>query len=162
MPTPEQRLRGLYGFDFPDDFFRFRDFLARLPRGALADACDMRPAYPFNAAAGRKPGDHPRRPLWEDRYYHDLPEFVTLFTGGTDGLHWGYFFDSPGEHPPVVVHYWHSDSFDHGVDGDGLFEAIRLQVEVSDRGYREMIDDDPDGADHYRRKLDRLAAVRGA
>ena len=29
--TPEQRVRDFYEFDFPDDFFAFREFLAELP-----------------------------------------------------------------------------------------------------------------------------------
>jgi hypothetical protein len=160
MPTPEQRVRRVYGFDFPDDFFLFREFLGRLPAGVLSEACDLNPAYPFDAAAGRRPKDYPAHPLWEDRYYHDLPEFVTVFNGTTDGLHWGYFFDSPGEHPPVVAHYWHSDTFEHAVDGDNIFEAMRLQVEVSERDLQEMIDDDPDEADDYRAQLEQLAVVR--
>ena len=61
---------------------------------------------------------------------------VTVFTGTTDGLHWGYVFDAPGEHPPVVAHYWHSDTFEHAVDGAVLtrpyiklnWESTRLMV----------------------------------
>src|SRR5437870_3701751 len=92
MPTPEQRVRDFYGFAFPDDFFHFREFMAGLPRNVLGDTCDMWPAFPFEVAAGRRAKDHPDHPHWEDRYYHDLPEFVTLFTGSTDGLHYGYVF----------------------------------------------------------------------
>ena len=40
MPTPEQRIRDFYGFDFPDDFFQFRDCLTGLPRNLLEDVCD--------------------------------------------------------------------------------------------------------------------------
>jgi hypothetical protein len=140
LTTPEQRIRDLYGFAFPEDFFRFEEFLGRLPAEVLSKGCDMRPAFPFAAAFGRPPEDHPHHPFWEDRYYHDLPEFVTLFTGSTDGLHWGYFFDSPVEHPPVIVHYWHSDTFEDAIDGDNLFEAVRYQVEISERDYLEMLE----------------------
>jgi hypothetical protein len=159
MPTPEQRIRDLYGFAFPDDFFRFREFLGRLPHGALGQACDMHPAFPFAAAAGRAPREYPRHPLWEDRYYHDLPEFVTLFNGTTDGLHWGYFFDAPGEHPPVVAHYWHSDTFEHATDGDTIFEAVRWCVERNERDLLEMADEELD-EEEYRENLGQLAVIR--
>ena len=53
MPTPEERIEALYGFAFPDEFFRFREFLAELPRKLLGDALDMWPAYPVAAAAGK-------------------------------------------------------------------------------------------------------------
>lgn len=156
--TPEQRVRDLYGFAFPDDFFEFREFLTRLAPNLLGDACDMHPAFPFDVAAGRSATDYLERPLWQDRYYHDLPEFVTVFTGTTDGLHWGYFFDAPGELPPVIAHYWHSDTFEHASDGDTIFEAVRWNVEQSVCDYLEM--DDPRDRDLVRLRLEQLAAVR--
>jgi hypothetical protein len=162
MRPPEQHLRGLYGFAFPDDFSRFGEFLGRLPPGLLGEACVMYPAYPFDVASGRPPTDHPEHPLWEGRYYHDLPEFLTLFTGTTDGLHWGYFFDAPGELPPVVTHYWHSDTFQHTVDGDTVFEAVRWQVELSERDFQEMADMDPGEAHYAQARLGQLDVLRDA
>ena len=141
----EHLVRDFYGFEFPDDFFRFQEFMERLPPGILAEVCDMRPAFPFDLAAGRPAEDFPERPFWQDRYYGDLPEFVTLFNGTTDGLHYGYFFDSPGEHPPVVVKYWHSDTFEHDIDGDNLFEATRSileKVESDCQDYAADADED--------------------
>ena len=159
MPTPEQRVHDFYGFAFPDDFFRFREFLQELPRDLLSEACDMHPARPFEVAAGQPGREYPEQPLWEDRYYHDLPEFVTLFTGTVDGLHWGYFFDAPGQQPPVVVHYWHSDTFQHGHDGDNIFEAVRYQVEMNERDFQEMLGD-PDEAYYGRGRLEDLTVIR--
>jgi hypothetical protein len=161
MPTPEQRIRDFYGFDFPDDFFRFREFMAALPRNALEDACEeLCPAFAFDVAAGRKPKDYPEHPYWEDRYYNDLPEFVTIFRGGMGGLHHGYFFDAPGELPPVCAFFWNSDSIEHDISGDTIFEAVRYQLERAESGYQEMIEDDPDDAAHYRRQLKNVARVR--
>ena len=77
MLTSEQRIRGFYGFAFPDEFFRFREFMGRLPPGILADTCDMHPAFPFDVASGQSPKNNPDHALWEDRYYHDLPERVS-------------------------------------------------------------------------------------
>jgi hypothetical protein len=159
VTTPEKRIRDCYGIDFPDDFFRFRAFLEKLPEGVLSEACDLNAAFPFDVASGRPPRDYPEHPLWEDRYYHDLPEFVTVFTGTVDGVHWGYFFDAPGEYPPVVVHYWHSDTFQHAFDGDNIFEAVRLQVELTEQGYRE---DDQEDADYRQEQFARLQVIREA
>ena len=36
---------------------------------------------------------HPR----DDRFFNDPPEFFTVLRGPADGLHWGYWFDQPGE-----------------------------------------------------------------
>lgn len=162
MLTAEHRIRDFYGFAFPDDFFRFREFLGRLPAGVLGAACDMHPAFPFDVADGKPAANYPARPHWEDRYYHDLPEFVTLFTGTTDGLHHGYVFDAPGELPPVVAHYFHSDTFQHAIDGDTLFEATRWHVEKAESDLLQMIDDDPGEEGHYRGKLKQVATVRAA
>src|SRR5689334_7735838 len=129
MPTPEERIRAFYGFDFPESFFRFRAFLAELPRGLLGDALDMHPAFPFRVAAGKRAEHHPEHPHWEDLYYYDLPDYVTLFNGTTDGRHWGYFFDEPGVREPVVASYWHSDTFQHSASGDDIFAAVRWRVE---------------------------------
>ena len=160
MATPERRVREFYGFAFPDDFFAFREFMAGLPRGALADVCDMRPAFPFEVAAGRAATDYPDHPAWEDRYYNDQPEFVTLFRGSMGGLHHGYFFDAPGELPPVCASFYNSDEFQHDLTGDTLFEAARYQLEKGVSGFHEMIDDDPDHAAHYRRRLRQADRLR--
>jgi hypothetical protein len=162
-PTREsarERLRDLYGFDFPDDFFRFREFLAALPDGLLAEAADLRPAFPFAAADGKRPTDHPKNPLWEDRYYDDPPEFVTLFHGGTDGLHWGYHFDDPGRLPPVVVHYYSRDAYQYGEDGDDVWEAVRHQVESSHRDFEEGQENEEDEPEYYEEKFEELEQVR--
>lgn len=159
--TPEQRVRDFYGFAFPDDFFQFRAFMAELPSGILADVCDMHAAFPFDVADGRKPKDYPKHPHWEDRYYHDLPEFVTLFTGTTDGLHWGYFFDAPGEHPPVVAHYWHSDTFQHSLDGDTLFEATRWHIEKAETDFLDMMEE-PGEKSYARKRLKQVEQLRNA
>ncbi len=160
MPTPEQRIREFYGFAFPDDFFAFREFMAGLPRNALHDVCDMRPAFPFAVANGCAATDYPDHPAWEDRYYNDLPEFVTLFRGSIDGLHFGYFFDAPGELPPVVAHFYNSDTFQHDLDGDTIFEAVRYRLENGESSFHEMIEDDPDEAAHYRRRLKQTERLR--
>lgn len=162
MATPEQRIRDVYGFDFPPDFFRFREFLAAVPRKELTDVLGVWPEYPFRAAEGKRPSEHPSHPLWESRFYDDPPEFVTLLSGDTDGLHWGYHFDDPTDGRAVVCHYYSRDAFEFGVDGDDLFEAAREWVELSERDYLELIEDDPDDAASYEGKLDRLDAIRSA
>lgn len=167
MTDAERRVREFYGFDFPADFFRVAERLPTLPPGALGRACDMHPAFPFEVAAGRPARDFPDRPEWQDRYYHDLPEFVTIFTGTADGRHWGYFFDAPGERPPVVAHYWHNDTFQHNVPGVTLTDAIRYTLNEDEQGFLEMEAEaegwgKPDDAKFYRDRLAELRATREA
>ncbi len=158
MSSPEQRIRDFYGFDFPEDFFRFREFLAELPRGLLENVTDMAPAHPFDVAAGNPAEERPENPGWEDRYYYDLPEFVTLFTGLTDGLHWGYFFDDPERTDPIVASYWHSDTFQHDNAGDDIFGAVRLRIERSEEHFEEMLEGDE--ADYARKQQGKLETIR--
>ena len=64
------------------------------------------------------------------RYYDDPPEFFTVFSGDTDGLHWGYWFDDPDNSPSCcVAEYFSRDAFELTEDGETLFEAFRLQLE---------------------------------
>lgn len=142
--TAKQRIQDVYGFEFPEEFFAACDFISTINKDDLVTACEMRIGFPFKLHAGLKPIEHPRHPIWESRYYHDLPEFITLLHGRCDGSHWGYYFDSPLQNPPVVAHYWHSDTFEHKVHGKSIFETIRFAVETAVTEFDEMIEADPD------------------
>src|SRR5947209_7483956 len=138
MTTPLDRrraeIRQLYGFDFPDDLFRFWELVVRLrplePLRALTGPLEIALVGPFEVLAGRFDGRSPRYSLhlhW--RYYDDPPELFTVLAGGTDGLHWGYYLDDPATPSGCVAHYYAHDAFEMGTDGDNLFEAVRLHLE---------------------------------
>jgi hypothetical protein len=57
-------------------------------------------------------------------------------TGHTDGLHWGYYLDEPGQPGLPVASYHHSDAFQIRVDGADLLEATRLELEFH---YRDQL-----------------------
>ena len=118
-PRPSERrrrLRQLYGFDFPDDLFRFWEFVNRLrplePLAALADV-GVHLAGPFDVLAGRFDRRTPRHsPLLHWRYHNDPPEFFTVLLGDTDGLHWGYYLDDPANCSRCVASYYTNDAFE--------------------------------------------------
>jgi hypothetical protein len=127
-----RRLRECYGFDFPDDFFRFWVFVNRLrplePLTAL-DALSIQLVGPFEILAGRFDGRSPPLSLllhW--RYYLDPPEFFSVLAG-SDGQHWGYYLDAPPGDSRCVTSYFAGDAFEMSVDGDDLFAAVRLHLE---------------------------------
>jgi hypothetical protein len=127
-------LRDLYGFDFPDDLFVFWEFAKRLrplePLNALSEALNANLVGPFDVLYGLFDGRTPRySPLLHWRYYLDPPEFFTVLVGGEDGLHWGYVLDDPATGQGCVAHYYSSDAFEMEIDGDTLFEAVRLWLE---------------------------------
>lgn len=141
-----QRLRAEYGFDFPEGLYRFWGFVNRLaplePLGALSAALGITLVGPFEVLAGRFDGRVPRRSLllhW--RYYDDPPEFFTVFAGGGDGLHGGYYLDDPAGAAGCVASYYARDAFELSVEGDDLFEAARLQLEHT------LSDHEADGTD---------------
>ena len=96
-----------YGFDFPDDFYRFWEFVNRLaPLDPLQRAATSS-ASPSSARSrcwpGRFDGRVPKHSLllhW--RYYDDPPEFFTVLAGDSDGLHWGYLLDDPDAGPAAL------------------------------------------------------------
>lgn len=158
------RLRAEYGFDFPDDFYRFWEFVNRLsplePLSALADL-GITLVGPFDVLAGRFDGRVPKHSLllhW--RYHADPPEFFTVLAGDTDRLHWGYWLDEPGEPGSAVAHYYASEGLALEVDGDDLFDAVRLHLEHLHADLDTYREEDPDSADEYAQRLRRLAALR--
>jgi hypothetical protein len=168
MPFASDRralLRELYGFEFPDDLFRFWDFANRLrplePLQAFHDPLGITLVGPFDVLAGRCDRRIPKRTLllhW--RYYDDPPEFFTIFSGDTDGLHWGYYLDNPSSGPCAVASYFARDAFELSVDGDTPFEALRLQIEYQYRDCEDYIEDDPENEAEYRADMSKLDRLR--
>jgi hypothetical protein len=167
-PHLQQRrgqLRQLYGFDFPENFFRFWEFATRLrplePLAAIYEATGLHLTGPFEVLAGRFDGRSPRySQLLHWRYSMDPPEFFTALSGGGDGLHWGYYLDDPEAGVGCVASYYARDVFELAVDGDDLFAAVRLFAEAHwsdcelDYSY-QLIDDEEHG-----QSLAQLAAFR--
>ncbi|HEY7158541.1 MAG TPA: ADP-ribosylation family protein, partial [Gemmataceae bacterium] len=111
--------------------------------------------------AGRFDGRAPRFSLllhW--RYYLDPPEYFTVLAGDVDGLHWGYYLDDPAHASGCIASYFASDAFELSADGDTLFEAVRLHLEMLARDYEEYRDEDPDNAADYQEDLRQLDAFR--
>jgi hypothetical protein len=164
MIDRRQQLRELYGFDFPEDFFRFWEFVNRLrplePLKAL-DALDVHLVGPFEVLAGRFDRRTPRYSLllhW--RYYLDPPEFFTVLAGDIDGLHWGYYLDDPVSLPGCVASYYAADAFELSVDGDDLFEALRLHLEECQRDSEEYVEYHREANERYEDPMARLQGFR--
>jgi hypothetical protein len=157
MSTPfhahRQQLQQMYGFDFPEDLFRFWEFAKRLrplePLQALGDTpLHVQLVGPFEVLAGcfddRPP---PLSILLHWRYYLDPPEFFTVLAGSIDGLHWGYYLDDPEQGAGCIASYYTNDAFELSTDGDTLFDAVRLDLEEHEAQAHEyhsygMITDD--------------------
>ena len=160
------RIRAEYGFDLPDDFYRFWEFANRLsplaPLQALSDILDLTLVGPFEILSGRFDGRVPRHSLllhW--RYHDDPPEFFTALAGGDDGLHFGYYLDDPDAGSGCVASYYAEDAFELSADGDTLFEAVRLHLEYCHGDCLIDAELSQEDADHASASLDRLDDLRG-
>ena len=91
------------------------------------------------------------------RYQYDPPEFFTVFSGNTDGLHRGYWFDDPGQLPPVISAFYASDALELWSPGSTLFDAVATWIDKTQEGLNENIEFDPDYADEYQNSLKAVA-----
>jgi hypothetical protein len=166
MNSRSDQLRKHYGFDFPEDLFRFWEFAKRLqpldPLHSLHETLGVTLVGPFEMLAGRFDRRKPRYSLllhW--RYYLDPPEFFTVLSGNTDGLHWGYYLDDPPRGEGCIASYFARDAFEFSADGDTLFEAVRLHLEQNYRDCEDYAEDEPEYADDYAATMEQLHTIRG-
>jgi Uncharacterised conserved protein (DUF2228) len=158
---PDEILRDCFGFDFPEDFFRFQEFVSESKARGLSledRPLYVRPANVFKVFGGAEEFECEEL---ETRFYKDPPEFVTLLKGRTDGLHWGYYVDDPRAGSFPVAHYYHNDAFVLNAAAN-LFEALDEYAQDVQRTSRENLETDPDGEEVYRSDLQKLDAIRGA
>ena len=160
-----EQLRRLYGFDFPDDLFRFWEFANRLkpldPLHAFADTLNIVLVGPFEVLSGRFDIHTPRlSPLLHWRYYLDPPEFFTVLAGGGDGLHLGYYLDDPAAVQGCVAYYYAADVFEIADSGDTLFEAVRQELEDAYQNAQEDSAYFPKDAADYDKTLRALDKLR--
>lgn len=169
LAKTKQLLREKYGFEFPDDFFAFWEFAKELnptnPLEALdEEAIGIYLAGPFEVLAGEFEGKNPRLSMYLHwRWSYDPPEFFTIMTGDTDGLHWGYWLDDPTEIPHYVASYFSNDAYEINLEGNNIFEAVRIYLErayISWQEYLEYEGENESDAEYYKDKIERVNVVR--
>ncbi|MFF9012702.1 hypothetical protein ACF09C_06960 [Streptomyces sp. NPDC014870] len=156
-----RRVRGEWGLELPDSFFRFADFLAALgpvEQRALRDL-DLAPYGVTDLFAD--PSALPREGLdirVHGRYYRDPPEFLTFLHGGSDGLHFGLWSDD-GRTCDGVASYCTNDG--EGIDRTHRtpLEAIRARIEAAQR---DLADYAADGDEEELARLADLGRLRVA
>ncbi|MFO0556044.1 MAG: DUF2228 domain-containing protein [Polyangiaceae bacterium] len=120
--SSHRRIEEAWGFSFPDDLdqvFRVaRSLDRRAPLTAFQDTIGVRLEGPFVVLAGGEPEKN------LGRWTSDPPEFFTVASGDTDGLHWGYVFHEPGKTPGLAAHFYSRDGYPITVDGT-LFGSLR-------------------------------------
>lgn len=136
----EQRFLRDWGLELPESIFRFWGFLESLgpvEERALQDLM-VSPVGILDLFSD--PGLRPRDGIdvrVHGRYYRDPPEFLTFMHGGSDGLHYGLWFDD-GRTCTGVASYYNNDG--GGIDTRSAtpLEAVRSVIE---RVWRDLTDD---------------------
>jgi hypothetical protein len=90
------------------------------------------------------------------RFYMDPPEFFTIAHGDSDGLHWGYWFDAPGERAPVVCSYYNNDAYEITECGDSIVDAAEDCLTATVEGLQENLEDDPEESEYYNAEIARI------
>ncbi|RFS82302.1 DUF2228 domain-containing protein [Actinomadura spongiicola] len=163
----EERFQRDWGLEPPESIFRFWEFHQSLDadeRRAMHDDLWLGTAGIMDLFAD--PGARPRdgidiRVHW--RFYRDPPEFLTFMTGGSDGLHYGLWFED-GRTCTGVASYYSNDGGGLDTSAATPLEAVRDYLE---RVWFDL--DDPrhgEGAtearDRLRRLRDKLTAYETA
>lgn len=140
------KLKEAYGFDFPEDFWRFWNFYNNLKEEysqLFSELLGIRVAGPFDFLRGCFEGKTIKLPyVLHYRYYMDPPEFFTILTGDSDGLHWGYWIDDLNISDFLVVKYYNNDAYNIIECGTTIFEALRLYLEQRYDSFLEYSDEE--------------------
>lgn len=164
MTDRASQLRALWGFDFPDELFEVWEWSGSLSpedEKTLGTELGLGFVGPFDVLAGKFGGVKLRYPAtlhW--RFQFDPAEMVTVFSGDTDGLHFGLWFDDPGRLEPVVAAYYARDAFELWQAGTSLVDALDRWIGRKIDGAQEMVDDDPDYAEDYERQIFAMRRLR--
>lgn len=132
FPAVAERMRAVYDMPLP----RHLAYAIGFYRGLTAEERDEAWSYLGCGPAGVSEwfeDDGLLRPATADerlhfRYRCDPPEFVTIFSGNSDGGHWGLWYDDPRELPRLVVHNYARDDACTGPCKPTLLGTLREDI----------------------------------
>jgi hypothetical protein len=159
--TPNNKLKQIFGIDFPQDFFAFREFLEELKGHRLNLGnypLSIRLAGTFNVFDIEDNINSSTEEV-NFRFYNDPPEFITLLWGEPDGLHWGYWFDDPSTGKAVVASYYHSDAFNISQQGYDLFTALENYLDEVKETMEEYLREDRKNAREYQKAIAQINEI---
>jgi hypothetical protein len=142
------RLQRSHGITLPDHVFEFQAFwngLHPVEREAAysLDLVPMGLLDLFDDTVEQRRIDGLDLRL-HGRYYRDPPEFFTVLHGGTDGLHYGLWYDDPSAPPAFIASYYNNDGGELGLFPGALLDMVREQL---GRRMEELEDEEPGEGD---------------
>jgi hypothetical protein len=164
----QQKLKELYGVEFPDALFGVHEFMiSRTENDDKSMALSVIGLYPagllellleFDNLLDAKFIDNI---LLHCRYYRDVPEFFTCLTGECDGEHWGMLLDEPARGFRGVASYYNNDGAEIAVY-ENLLDAIFLRCDEQISGFQEWISESDDSEEMagYQRQIEDILQFR--
>ncbi len=138
FPAVEARMRAVYDMPLPRHIAYAIGFFQGLTAEEREEAWSYIGCGPAGVSEWFEDGGLERPANADERLHYryrcDPPEFVTVFSGNSDGGHWGLWYDDPRELPRLVVHNYARD--------DGCTEACKptllatLREQLYDREVR--------------------------
>lgn len=136
FPRVAERVRRVYGLRLPRHLAVFAAFWASAD-GAEREALSDLMVSPWGVTDYFS--DDGLRLVARDglderlhaRFRRDPAEFVTVLAGGSDGLHYGLWYDDPAELPSVIAHNYARDSAETwACDSHTLLAVLRERVDA--------------------------------
>ena len=113
FPAVAARMRAVYDMPLPRHLAYAIGFYAGLTAEEREEAWSYLGCGPAGVSEWFEDGGLERPALADERLHYryrcDPPEFVTIFSGNSDGGHWGLWYDDPRELPRLVVHNYARD-----------------------------------------------------
>lgn len=132
FPAVAAHMRAVYDMALPRHVTYAAAFWAGLTEEERSEAWSYLGCGPFGilewfADDGlTKPSRYDER--LHGRFRRDPPEFVTVFSGNSDGSHWGLWYDDPRELPRLIAHNWARDSAETGPCKPTLLGSLRAEM----------------------------------
>lgn len=120
FPAAREEMARVYGLRLPKHLAYAIGFWLGLDRDERREAWAYLGNGPCGVGEWLEDGGHERHvsPGLDERlhyrYRRDPPEMVSIWSGNSDGGHWGLFYDDPAELPPLVAMNWARDSAETG------------------------------------------------
>ena len=139
----EEEIGALLGVEMPPDFFSFWEFAKTVNKEnplLCLSSVGLKLCGAFELLAGTVPSGAPRSRslfLTHQRFHFDPPELQTVVceTSHSNGVHLGYFRDSPEQAPSLVVVGVEAQGAKLASVGDNLFAGVyNYLVERLDEG----------------------------
>ncbi|MCY1054580.1 ADP-ribosylation family protein [Nannocystis sp. SCPEA4] len=129
FPAVAERMRSVYGMPLPRHLAYAVGFWHGLTPAERDEAWAYLGCGLFGVTEWFEPDGLSRAPAVDERLHgrfrRDPPEFVTVFSGNSDGSHWGLWYDDPHELPRVIAHNWARDDAETGPCRPTLLASLR-------------------------------------